>query len=401
MKITQAVILAGGAGTRLKPFTLTNPKPLLNINNIPFLQHIIKLLKENGIKEVVILTGYLSNKIESYFKDGSKLGIKIKYSYTPFLDKTGKENKSGIRIKNAKDMLDKFFLLLYCDNYWPLNLKSLLIFFKQHQSKILVTIYSNKDNSTKNNIYVNSEGYVTKYDQQRACANLNGVNIGFFIVNKQVLNLLPNTNSIFEEEIFPKLIKNRTLSGFLTDQKYYSISDLKRAKITENFLNPKKIIFLDRDGVINKKPSKADYVKTWKEFEFLPGSIKAIKLLNDYGFKVFVISNQAGLARGILTEKGLNCIHNKMEKVLKKHGAKIDGIYYCPHGWNDGCNCRKPKPGMLFKASQQHYLDLTKAILIGDDRRDLEAGKAAGCQVLLTNKKNDLFQIVKLLIKKT
>src|SRR3989344_4400590 len=112
IKITQAVILAGGEGKRLRPFTLNSPKPMVPVNGKPFLEHLINLLKENGIKEVIILTGYLGEKIENYFGDGSKLDIKIKYSRTPFLDNKGDENKSGLRIKNAEKLLDKFFLLL-------------------------------------------------------------------------------------------------------------------------------------------------------------------------------------------------------------------------------------------------------------------------------------------------
>src|SRR5690348_14596372 len=130
MQITQAVILAGGAGTRLKPFTNKNPKPMLPINSKPFLEHLINLLKENGIKEIIILTGYLGEKIEKYFKDGSGFDVSIKYSHTPFLDENGQENKSGLRLKNAYPLLKKQFLLLYCDNYLPIDLKKINKFFK-------------------------------------------------------------------------------------------------------------------------------------------------------------------------------------------------------------------------------------------------------------------------------
>lgn len=399
MKITQAVILAGGAGTRLKPFTLTNPKPMISVNGKPFLEYLTNLLKENGIQEIIILTGYLGDKIEKYFGDGSKLGIKIKYSYTPFLDDKGEENKSGIRIKNAQNLLDNFFLLLYCDNYWPVNLKKLVNFFKQHPSEVLVTVYSNKDSSTKNNMFIDQNGYVTKYDQKRKEKNLNGVDIGFFIVNKKTISLLPNSSSKFESVVLPKLIKKRRLSGYLTDQKYYSISDIKRVKITEKFLASKRIIFLDRDGVINERPPKADYVKTWQEFKFLPDAIEAIKLLNANEYKVFIISNQSGIARKMVSKKNLSIIHKNMQKELKKHKARIDDIFICPHGWNEDCDCRKPKPGMLYQASNKHLIDLSKTIFIGDDKRDKQAGDFVGCRTILIKKNRSLLQIVNSLIK--
>lgn len=398
MHINQAVILAGGAGSRLKPFTNKNPKPMILVNGKPFLEHIINLLKENSIKEVVILTGYLGEKIEKHFGDGSRFGVNIKYSYTPFLDEKGNENKSGLRLKNAQDLLDQSFLLLYCDNYWPLNLEKLIDFFDTHPSDILTTVYSNKDFSTKNNIAVNQNGYIIKYDKERIEKNLNGVDIGFFIIKKKILDLLPETNSIFEIVVLPNLIKQKKLSGFVTDQKYYSIGDLKRVKATEKFLTSKKVVFLDRDGVINKKPPKADYVKKWKEFKFLPGAIQAIKLLTDKKYRLFILSNQSGIARKMLTEKNLQIIHKNMIREIKKEGGKIEEIYICPHGWDEGCDCRKPKPGMLLQASREHFIDLRRSLFIGDDERDKQAGDAVDCKTILVNKKNNLLKIVKSLV---
>lgn len=394
-KITQAVILTGGQGKRLQPFTLNNPKPLASINGRPFIDHLIELLKKNGIKEIGILTGYLEEKIRKHVGNGSNYGIKINYSYTPFLNENEEENESGLRLKNAQGLFHNFFLLIYCDNYWPLNLDKLTAYFKNHPSDVLVTVYSNMDNSTKNNMLVNKKGFVSKYDKGRQDKNLNCVDIGFFIINKKILKLLPNGNSKFESVVLPYLIKKNRLSGYLTHQKYYSISDKARVKLTEKFLSPKKVIFLDRDGVINKKPPKANYIKTWDEFNFLPGSIEAIKILNSLGYKIYVISNQSGIARGILSERDFKIIHKKMQQELKRQRAKIDGIYYCPHGWDDGCRCRKPNPGLLYAASKDHFIDLTKALFIGDDKRDKQAGDTAGCPTILVNKSRNLLQIVR------
>lgn len=398
MEITQAVILAGGQGKRLQPFTKNNPKPMVRLNGKPFLWYLIQLLKENGIKEIVILTGYLGEKIEKYFGNGASFGIKNKYSYTPFLNEAGEENMSGIRLKNASKFLNNFFILLYCDNYWPFDLNNHLNYYKKHPSDVLITVFSNWDNSTKNNLYINSHGYVTKYDKSRKSKNLNAVDIGFFIVNKKVLKLLPKSNSSFEMTLLPNLISEKRLSGLITNRKYYSIGDNQRIKITEKFLNSNKIIILDRDGVINKKAPKADYIKKWGEFEFLPDIIKALKLLKSNGYKLYIVSNQAGIARGMMSESNLKQIHKNMLNILKKNGVTINGIYYCPHGWDEGCFCRKPKPGMLLQASKDHIFDLTKAYFIGDDERDLEAGNAAGCKTILINEKNNILNIVKYIL---
>ena len=393
VNIKQAVILAGGIGTRLRPLTYDIPKPMILLNNRPFLEYLIEMLREKGISEVVLLLGYLPEKIVDYFGDGSNFGVKIRYSIGDVSWET------GTRIRNAKELLDDHFLLMYCDNYWPLNLKKLVDFYNKHETLAMVTVYTNRDGITRNNILVDDEGYVIKYDKTRKDKDLNGVEIGFYIMDKKMLKLMPNHNFSFEKEILPQLIEKRQLSGYLTDHRYYSIGKLERLPLTEKFLRPQKVIFLDRDGVINKKPAKADYVKTWEEFEFLPGAIEAIKLLTQNDYDIYIITNQAGIARGMMTEQDLQEIHAKFKKELEKYNAKIDGIYYCPHGWDEGCECRKPKPGMFFQAAGEHHLDLLKAIFIGDDERDLQAGDAAGCKTILVTSENDLLQIVNSLLK--
>lgn len=393
MNIKQAVILAGGRGERLRPLTDDRPKPMVLLNGKPFLEYLINTLAENGIKEIVLLLGYLPEKVTEYFGDGSKFGVNINYSITDVSDET------GTRIKKAVHLLDDFFLLMYCDNYWPLIFKKLLDFYKKQKTFASVTVYTNKDGITKNNMLVDRDGYVVKYDKKRIEADLNGVEIGFFVLNKNILKEMPNHNFSFEKEILPALISEKQLSGYMTDHKYYSIGSLERLKTTEKFLRPKKVVLLDRDGVINKKPKKADYVKNWGEFEFLPGAIDGLKLLSQNSYEIYIISNQPGIARGMMTVEDLNDVYSNFLDELKKYNIIIEGIYNCLHGWDDGCECRKPKPGLLFRAASEHYFDLTKAIFIGDDERDLQAGEAAGCRTILIGLSQNLLQVAESLIK--
>ncbi|MEK7089598.1 MAG: HAD-IIIA family hydrolase, partial [Patescibacteria group bacterium] len=376
-RIKQAVILAGGRGERLRPFTDNLPKPMVPINGKPFLEYLVGLLRENGIKEIVMLLGYLPEKITDYFGDGSKFGVSIRYSIGAADDET------GTRIRNAAPFLDDEFLLMYCDNYWPLNLKTLEEFSDSHPGLLTVTVYGNKKGITNNNMFVDEDGYITVYDKSRTNRNVNGVDAGYFIAKKEILNLMPADNFSFEKVVFPALIEKKQFAGYLTDQRYYSIGSIDRLPTTEKFLGFQKVVFLDRDGVINKRPPKADYVKNWREFEFLPGAIEAIKLLNDNHYRVYVISNQPGIARGVMTKNDLDAINSNFEAELSKHGAKVDDIYMCFHGWDEGCDCRKPKPGLFFDASFDHEIDLRKAVYIGDDERDDAAGKAADCQTIL------------------
>ncbi|MFC1870590.1 NDP-sugar synthase, partial [Chloroflexota bacterium] len=240
--IRQAVILAGGEGTRLRPLTYQIPKPMVLVNNRPFLEYLIGMLKENGISEAVLLLGYLPEKVTQYFGGGSNLGVDIKYSIGDVSFKT------GTRIKNAEHLLDDTFLLMYCDNYWPLNLKGLFQFYTRHKTLASVTVYTNKDGKgeygLENNVYVDDDGYVVKYDRSRKDNDLNGVDIGFYIISKKVLALIPNHDCSFEEEILPSLIDKRQLSGYQTEHRYYYISTLESLKMTEMFLQPQKVVFL-------------------------------------------------------------------------------------------------------------------------------------------------------------
>lgn len=387
-KITQAIILAGGLGRRLMPLTATVPKPMIEIHGKPFLEYILIQLKKNDIKEVVILTGYLHENIENYFKDGSAFNLSITYS------KSLVEDDTGTRIRKAKHLVHENFLLLYADNYWPLQLKDLSKIYFKNKTLGLMTVYANKDAYTKNNIVVNDRGYVEVYDKEGKHPGLNSVDIGFFILNKKVVDLLPIKNCSFEKLVIPELIKTKQLFGFLTNHKYYGLSNLNRIPSILEFFKEKKIVFLDRDGVINKKAPKAEYITKWKDFIFLPNVKKALKLLNKKGYTIFIVTNQPGISRNMLTPKKLELIHKNFLKKTEKIGINIQEIFVCTHGWNDGCFCRKPNPGMFFQAAQKYHFDLYKSYCIGDDERDIIAGLQAGCKTFLINKKNDLYTIV-------
>jgi len=142
-----------------------------------------------------------------------------------------------------------------------------------------------------------------------------------------------------------------------------------------------QLIILDRDGVINK--DSADYIRSPKEWHAITGSLEAITKLNKTGYKVVIISNQSGIARGYFTEKTLKLMHDKMIHKLTKLGGSIDHIYYCPHHPNENCECRKPKPKMLFEALHKFHVEPKNALMIGDSWTDAQLAKNAGCDFVL------------------
>lgn len=141
------------------------------------------------------------------------------------------------------------------------------------------------------------------------------------------------------------------------------------------------VVFLDRDGVINR--DRPEFVKSWAEFEFLPGVIEALARLTGAGARIIVFSNQSCVGRGICSIEVVNQINQRMSDEMAKAGAHLAGVYICPHAPEDGCDCRKPKPGLILQAAAELELDLEGAVVIGDDLRDLQAGRAAGLAAIL------------------
>lgn len=153
-----------------------------------------------------------------------------------------------------------------------------------------------------------------------------------------------------------------------------------------------KIIFLDRDGVINRDPGFGGYVTSWEEFEFLPGALEALKKLSQAGFEVIVISNQAGVAKGLYTLEDLDDITKNMLRETEKAGARIRSVHYCPHKDEDSCNCRKPEIGLFHQATKGLEVNFADTFFVGDNRRDMLAGKAIGCKTIFVLSGNTKLQ---------
>ncbi len=142
-----------------------------------------------------------------------------------------------------------------------------------------------------------------------------------------------------------------------------------------------RYVLLDRDGVINN--DSEEFIKSPEEWLPIEGSLEAIALLNEHGFKVVVVTNQSGIARGFFDIAMLEKIHAKMQQLVMEKGGKIDAIYFCPHGPVDDCNCRKPKPGLLKTFAKDKNVHLTGMAVIGDSLRDLQAAQAVGASPIL------------------
>jgi len=139
----------------------------------------------------------------------------------------------------------------------------------------------------------------------------------------------------------------------------------------------RKVVFLDRDGTINRDSSQ--YIKSRQEFEFLPGSLAAIENLTSNGFVTIVITNQSAIARNLISRHELERVHKKMAHTVAQNGGEIKDIFYCPHMPEDGCDCRKPEPGLILQARDKYGIDLSAAVMVGDSAKDIECARRAGC----------------------
>ncbi|MEK6718782.1 MAG: HAD-IIIA family hydrolase [candidate division NC10 bacterium] len=381
--------MAGGRGVRLRPLTDTVPKPMLPFHGRPFIDYLLNLLREQGFERILLLLGYLAEVVRTHVGNGRRLGLHVDYSIAPA------DTETGERVRLVTPLLDRHFLLLYCDNYWPMRMTEMWTSYAGGSVPAMVTVYANRDGYTRNNVCVDSEGYIVAYDRHRSGSGLNGVEIGYALLAREVVDLIPPGNVSFEASVYPHLAQRRLLRAFLTEHRYYSVGSRERFPLTEAFLAFPRAVILDRDGVLNRKPPKAEYVRSWAEFEWLPGAIEGVRLLKAAGYKVIIITNQAGIGRGVMTEADLLAIHSRMQAELSAASAAVDAIYYCPHAWDANCACRKPRPGLFFQTQREHHLDLTKTVFVGDDERDLEAGAAAGCPTFLVSAEFPLLECVR------
>jgi len=368
-KPKQAVILCGGLGTRLKPLTLETPKPMVLLNNKPFLLYLLEQLSEQGIKKFLLLTGYLGEQVSDYFGTGEDWGWEIEYSHGPVDWDTGK------RLWEARSNLQGSFLLLYSDNFVSFNFKKLWD-FHQKENKPLTVMLSEK---SPGNISVNSNGGIEAYDPLRQEKNLNYVEIGYMIIHRDVMLSFFNSPEVSFTKILTRMAKENQLAGYVMEDSYHSISDPIRLQKMQSYLDNNRILILDRDGVINQGVPKGEYVSNWSQFKWIDQNIKALKILSRRGFRFIIISNQAGVSRGMISEEDLDVITARMMNTLKEDQIEILATYICKHHWDDECSCRKPKPGHFYQASRDWLFRLDKSLFIGDDSRDCQAAYNSGC----------------------
>ena len=401
----KCVIMAGGKGTRISSIASDIPKPMIKIGEKPVLEHEIDCLREQGFTDIIITVSHLGEIIMNYFGDGRAFGVNIEY----FIEKEPLGNAGALF--EIKDKLMEDFFLLNADSLFNVDFNRMLEYHKTHGGLATLFTHPNSHPYDSGVIVADENHKVQKWltkEDVRPKYYKNRVNAGLHILSTKLLEQRPDTAKVdLDRQIL------RPLSGtgkmVVYDSPEY-VKDMGTPERYErvcreytngliqrrNLLNRQKAIFLDRDGTINKF---VGFLTNVDEFELLDGVSEAILLINSSEYLAIVVTNQPVIARGEVSFKELDDIHEKMETLLGEKGAYIDGLYYCPHHPDKGfegeikefkidCECRKPKPGMLMEAARKFNIDLSQSWMIGDGKNDILAGKAAGCRTALIGNEN-------------
>ena len=247
VKIKQAVIFAGGRGRRLRPITDKIPKPMALIHGAPFLDYLINSIVQAGIRRILLLVGYKKDVIINRYGCSLCKDIKIRCSIGKVADLTGR------RLLDAYELLDRHFLLVYGDNYWPIPLEKMTANYERIGLPVTTTVFSNKQGTgeygRENNVVVDVSGRVKAYDKSRRAPGLNGIDIGYFIVEKKVLDVTETGNISFEEKILARLAAEGRLGAFMTDAQYYFITALESLKTFEAAALSKGFLRFEQKGV--------------------------------------------------------------------------------------------------------------------------------------------------------
>lgn len=393
----KVVIMAGGKGTRIAQVNATVPKPMIPIEGKPILEYQIETLKKQGYTDIILIVGHMGNVIQKYFGDGSAFGVQISYIV--------EEQPLGTAgaLYFLKDEIQNDFLLLNGDIIFDVDIQKFLEYHCNQRTAATILTHPNSHPYDSGIIIADDKNRVTNWlhKEDERLWYKNRVNAGLHMFSPRIFESFHEAKKCdLDRDVLKPLIKEGELSVYDspeyikdmgTPDRYYAvIEDIKSGKVSaKNLKNKQKAIFLDRDGTINKY---VGFLTDINEFELLDGVTEAIKMINESGYLAIVVTNQPVIARGEVSVEELQEIHNKMETLLGQAGAYIDDIFYCPHHPHKGyegerpeykieCECRKPKPGMLFAAAEKYNIDLSESWMIGDGENDIEAGRNAGCKV--------------------
>lgn len=396
--LKHAVVLAGGKGTRLAEIREDIPKPMMPVAGKPLMAYQLEMCARQGIERVTLLVNHLKDSIIEYFGDSFE-GMAIDY----FVEETPLGTVGGIAA--IQDQLTEDFLVLYGDVMMEMDLTRLYQFHINKGAEATLVVHPNDHPYDSDLVEMNPNDEVTAFLSKPHADGLqyhNSVNAAAYVFSPKVVQLLEKgVKADFGKDIFPTWVGKVAMYGYSTPEYLKDMGtpdrltrvegDVLSGKVARRSLTKlQKCIFLDRDGVLNYD---TDLIHRPEDLQLYPWTSSALAKINKSDYLSVVTTNQSVIARGLTDEEGLSEIHKKMETELGGEGAYVDAIYYCPHHPDGGfegerpeykidCDCRKPKPGMIMKATKRFNINLRESWMIGDSSRDVESGKAAGVRTI-------------------
>ncbi len=396
----QAVIMAGGKGTRLASEIKDIPKPMAPIDGKPLLEYQIENLKENGVTNIIIVIGHLGDIIKNYFGNGLNYGVNISY----FAEETPLGTAGALA--ELEDQLEDIFFLVFGDLFININFKRFIDFHKNTNALISLFTHPNSHPYDSDIVVTDNKNRIIGWNRkntERTNDYKNLVNAGIYVVNKEIIrNISMNKKTDLEKDVIIPLISSGKVFSYQSTEYVKDIGTPERLKkvsadhslgICEyrNLRHKQKCIFLDRDGTINKY---VGFLRCAEQVKLENKAAEAVRLINESEYLAVVVTNQPVVARGECTFEELDKIHNRIYTLLGNEGAYVDGLYFCPHHPDSGfegeikelkyvCNCRKPHIGMLEKSASDFNIDLSMSWIIGDTDIDIQTGINGGMHTVL------------------
>lgn len=377
MRTREAIILAGGLGTRLQTAVPDRPKPMALINGKPFLEYLLQYLSAEGIGRIIFSVGYRHEMIRDYFSFRYQ-GIELVYSVEDKPLGTG----GGLCQALTYCTQDRVFVL-NGDTFFPVCLSEMEVFFSDNQADLLIALHQVDDAARYGTIETDVEGRISRFREKNTFAMSRLINGGVYLMTTGLLdeNEYPEIFS-FEKDFLEKKTGNKRFFGMVSPAPFIDIGIPETYSKAELFFRELKTgndraLFLDRDGTIN---IEKHYVFTKEDFEFRDGIFDLVKKYTGQEYLIFVVTNQAGIARGYYSENEYTELTEWMIGQFREKGIKIEAVRHCPHhpAVTGECKCRKPKPGMILDLIGEYRLNPEKCVLIGDHMTDIQAGQNAG-----------------------
>ncbi len=398
----QAVILAGGKGTRLAAALGRDiPKPMAPVSGVPLIERTVCLLRDQGVRDILLLLHHRADVVQEHFGDGARLGVRIRH-----LVETSPRGTAGAMVDARPHLADEF-LVLYGDTLVDMDFRRMLEFHSARRSEATLFAHPNDHPQDSDLVEVDADWRVTgvrPYPHPPGAEYHNLVNAALYVMRRDLFDGSWTADSfdIAKHAIPHWLEQGRRVFAYRGDGYIKDMGTPERlAKVEQELVNgtvarksgrwPRPAVFLDRDGTLNVEKG---HLRRAADLELFPGVAAAVRSLNRAGIPALVITNQPVIARGEASFEDVDAIHRRLENLLASEGAFVDGIFFCPHHPDRGfpgerpelkvaCDCRKPATGLVDQACCRFNIDRANSWFIGDSWRDVECAQGAGIRPIL------------------